>query len=268
MEHHVPGSVGPQPQHPDTRSTHGCGHHGRPIEPGVNSAVSAPRTRAIASTSTPWGVPNSSSKCSGSPSSGPLGRALGQEREDAATVVVDDHDGRRQVWRRAATRALRSCTNDTSPTTSSTGPASAAAAPRAVETTPSMPLTPRLARQRTRVSPVVRNASRSRTGIELPTTTTAPSGRAASSSENTLPSKGSRNPPMTSRMAASARRPASSHPSTHPASAAGCHSAARRVARASARTTGSAWIIVPASSVGSFQPPSSMTSWGAAVCSR
>ncbi len=54
------------------------------------------------------------------------------------TIVAD------RPWSRAATSALRSCRNDTSPTTSATGPTSAAAAPRAVETTPSMPFAPRL----------------------------------------------------------------------------------------------------------------------------
>ena len=81
----------------------------------------------------------------GRPTSGRDRDRLRQEREDAAAVVVDEHDGQADALSRAVTRAPRSCRNETSPTTSTTGPPATAAEPSAVETTPSMPFAPRLA---------------------------------------------------------------------------------------------------------------------------
>src|SRR5919204_130340 len=65
------------------------------------------------------------------------------------------------------------------------------AAPAADETTPSMPLAPRLARKRSGFDDVGKNASTSRTGIEELTQTRAWSGSADSSAARTLGSKGS-----------------------------------------------------------------------------
>ena len=88
-----------------------------------------------------------------------------------STIVAD------RSWRRAATSALRSCRNDTSPTTSATGPAAAAADPSAVDTTPSMPFAPRFETDRIAAAVDGSQPSRSRTGIELPAHSTAPSGQ-------------------------------------------------------------------------------------------
>ena len=56
---------------------------------------------------------------------------------------------------------------------------------------PSMPLAPRLPRQRTAAGPVPRNASMSLTGMLLPASRMAPSGSAVPSCSKTWPSKGS-----------------------------------------------------------------------------
>ena len=120
------------------------------------------------------------------------GLRLGQEREDPAAVVVDEHDRRGQpVELRRSTSALRSWRNETSPTTSATGPSEAAAEPSAVDTTPSMPLAPRFERTVIARSVDGSQPSRSRTGIELPAHRTAPSGSAAASAGNGAPSNGS-----------------------------------------------------------------------------
>ena len=64
----------------------------RVVQRGDERAGSSTRVRAMpcsaqrASRSTPWGVPNSCSKRAASSSAG-----LGQEREDPATVVVEQH---------------------------------------------------------------------------------------------------------------------------------------------------------------------------------
>ena len=92
--------------------------------------------------------------------------ALRQEREDAAAVVVDDHDsqveptaGQRDQRRRVVQRARRRRS------ARAVGAPVAAATPIAVATTPSMPLAPRLASTRTssRAGP---NHSSARTGID------------------------------------------------------------------------------------------------------
>ena len=101
---------------------------------------------------------------------------LRKEREDAATVVVDDDRSRRSVLRAASpASAFVSCTNARSPIRTAALPVSRAM-PSAVEVTPSMPLAPRLACARAAVPP---NHSWSRTGIEELTTRSTASGRCA-----------------------------------------------------------------------------------------
>ena len=167
------------------------------------------------------------------------------------TIVAD------RPWSFAATSALRSWRNDTSPTTSATGPPAAAAEPRAVETTPSMPLAPRfertvMARSRRR-QPAVHvadgHASCRPTGC-------APSGSAAASTGNGAPSNGSSS--AASHASIASRRagppPASRRPIRRRASAgrAVASRAARRVAVAAA----SAWTNVAGTSADSRQPAS------------
>ena len=101
---------------------------------------------------------------------------LREEREDAPAPVVDDHDGeidRRDRPGRAS--ALLSWSKAMSPTRTVVG-APVRATPTAVETTPSMPLAPRLARTRT-PSRARENHSTSRIGMDDDTTSVAPSGR-------------------------------------------------------------------------------------------
>ena len=95
---------------------------------------------------------------------------LRQEGENAPAVVVQQHDGSVQAMQLAASSPLRSWKNERSPMTSTSWHLSAPAlAPSALETTPSIPLAPRLARMRTRCSLAGKKVSRSRTGILLPT---------------------------------------------------------------------------------------------------
>ena len=115
----------------------------------------------------------------------------------------------------------------------------AAATPSAVETTPSMPLAPRLPRIATwRPAAGQKKVSQSRTGMLLPTTSVAPSGRIAASSRKTRPSNGA----AKSRMVASMARWAASSVACQrwrqwPSRSAGALGAARRAApwRAGAR---------------------------------
>ncbi len=90
----------------------------------------------------------------------------------------------------APSSPLASWRNATSPMRSTVGVAEPSATPTAVETTPSMPLAPRLARTRTpsRGAPY---HSTSRTGIDDDTTRLAPSGSAARTSRATPGSVGS-----------------------------------------------------------------------------
>ena len=80
--------------------------------------------------------------------------------------------------------------NDRSPRSANVGPVPDAATPIAVDSRPSMPLAPRLPSTRS-PSRGAMNASRSRTGIELPTTSVPPSGIAAARSRATRISEGS-----------------------------------------------------------------------------
>ena len=208
----------------------------------------------MARTSTPWGVPNSCSKCSGSPISGRCGHTLRQEREDAAAVVVDDHDGHRQVCRRARDQRIEVVhERRRRPRPAAPARRSAAAAPSADETTPSMPLTPRLARHRTGASlPPGTRPGRGRAS-SCRRTTSAPSGSDLRSCANIAPSNGSSRAGDDLggwRCRPRARHPARTLPRLAPPR---CRRRAR--ARASASATGSAWIMVAGASVGSFQPP-------------
>ena len=79
----------------------------------------------------------------------------------------------------------------TSPISSATGPVAAAATPNAVETSPSMPLAPRLASTRGGASRTGQKVSTSRTGIEDATTSVASGGSRTPSSAAT---RGSHSP--------------------------------------------------------------------------
>ena len=68
--------------------------------------------------------------------------------------------------RRAASSPPTSCSSASSPVSSHVGRPVASAAPSADETTPSMPLAPRLARKRSSLSDCGKKASTSRIGIE------------------------------------------------------------------------------------------------------
>ena len=117
---------------------------------------------------------------------------LRQEREDPAAVVVDDDEARRRRRGRSApTRPFASCRKHRSPSSATTGvPRRAAATPSTVDTKPSIPLTPRFAKN-SMPSRGAANASTSRTGMLEATTRRAPPGRHATRSRATLPSNGS-----------------------------------------------------------------------------
>ena len=94
MEHDIARPVGPQAQHANARSRHGLGH--RLADParlqlGGLRAQDARDGQDIDAV----GRPEQLLVVLGQADVGPLGRALGQEREDAAAIVVDDHDRRR-----------------------------------------------------------------------------------------------------------------------------------------------------------------------------
>ncbi len=163
---------------------------GRPAQPidrstcarrssGPTRTCSPPSAVTIGARSIPWGVPNSSSYRSGSPTPGMAADAWGRNEKMpppsllTRTIVADS------PWSFAATSALRSWRNDRSPTTSATGAAATAAEPSAVDTTPSIPLAPRFERTVIARSVDGSQPSMSRTGIEFPAHSVDPSGRAA-----------------------------------------------------------------------------------------
>ena len=144
VELHVAGAVRPVAQDPDA----GPADRRRPARREVGRR-DRPRTRRRA--------PSRSARrrCRGASRTAP--RSARAARPSGASVVACGRNEKipppslstrtivaDRPCSRAATRALRSCRNETSPTTSATGPASAAAAPSAVDTTPSMPFAPRL----------------------------------------------------------------------------------------------------------------------------
>ncbi len=157
-----------------------------------------------------------------------------------------------------------------SPTTRATGPSATAADPSAVETTPSMPLAPRLERTVMARSVDGSQASMSRTGMELAAHSTAPSGRAAASSGHGAPSKGSSRATSQSAIASVAARSASSQSAVHAGSAGRLRvEPARRAASAWAVVVASACTNVAGTSAASRQPasPSRTTSSGRARAS-
>ena len=138
---------------------------GRPVRPGrarrpAPSRSARGRSRGASRTAPRTGP--------GSPTRGSAADAWGRNEKMpppsllTRTIVADS------PWSFAATSALRSWRNDTSPTTSATGPRATAAEPSAVETTPSIPFAPRFERTVIARSVDGSQPSRSRTGIELP----------------------------------------------------------------------------------------------------
>ena len=129
-------------------------------------------------------------------------RRLREEREDAAAVVVDDDDraGRRR-GRRSAVSALASWRKAMSPTSDDRRSRRRRATPSAVDTTPSMPLAPRLAWARAAGPP---NHSRSRTGIDEATTSCGAVGQVPATVRATPARSAAPRRPRTSSIAASA----------------------------------------------------------------
>ena len=105
--------------------------------------------------------------------------------------------------RRAAIRPPMSCASATSPISSTTGPRPSAAAPKALETVPSIPLTPRLHSTRGGSARTGQKLSMSRTGIEEATNRVASRG---SSTPSSVATEGSPQPlaPSTPRIASAA----------------------------------------------------------------
>ncbi len=181
---------------------------------------------------------------------------------------------------RAATSPVRSWRRARSPTTRTTG-TPVAAAPRADETTPSMPLAPRLASGRMARGPDGSQASMSRTGIELLAHRIAPSVSSSPRRANRRPFEqlaGLPRGPAATAEAWSAARSAASQASHQVAARAGGGrsrlppSAARppRGRReACAVAAASAWTNVVGMMAGSRQPPSpSLTSCAGRRSSR
>src|SRR5260370_14912118 len=147
-----------------------------PNSPGVAARrYSIPKVRATEEKSIWWGVPHSDSKCAGN-------WAIGKKEEIPPpallrrTILIDNR------WRLAVSRAPKSCNSARSPASNTVGRCEAAAIPRAVETTPSIPLAPRLAKTLSRLELEGAKASRSRTGMLFQTTRFASSGNLLASS--------------------------------------------------------------------------------------
>ena len=101
-------------------------------------------------------------------------------------------------WPSARTRADTSWRKARSPTSATVGPVDASATPSAVDTTPSIPLAPRLAITRGGRRRGAANASRSRTGIEDDTTRVAGPGSSANSrwaSDGSVSGRAASDPP-------------------------------------------------------------------------
>src|SRR5690606_494619 len=105
-------------------------------------AKAAPKASAAGRKSRPVGVPNSASKCSGRPAWGRNEKMPPPSLWTSTTVAESP-------CVLAARSPVRSWRNERSPMTSTRGPSQPAAAPKALETPPSMPLAPRLAKKRT-----------------------------------------------------------------------------------------------------------------------
>ena len=146
----------------------------------------------------------------------PCVRACGSSEKIPPPSLSTSTTSRSSLCSRAVTSAPRSCRKERSPTTRTTGPIETAAEPSAVEATPSMPLAPRLASTLRVRSPAGSQASISRTGMELPAHSTAPSGSSRPRALNGAPSKGSSSPSSQAASAQSAAASATSQSSAQP----------------------------------------------------
>ncbi len=238
---------------------------------GPTNRCSAPSATTTGPRSIPCGVPNSSSKWAGRPAPGTDAVAWGRNEKIPPPSLPTTTIVAARPCSRAATRPDRSCRSARSPITSATG-APVAAAPTADDTTPSIPLAPRLARGRIARGPAGSQASMSRTGIELLAHRIHPSGRRSPRRANGAPSNTSPacvTRPSQSRRARSAARSAASHSSSQRPSCAGpgrrWPPAARRPRRSSAPASAtavaaaSACTMVAGIAAGSRQPASPST---------
>ena len=119
-----------------------------------------PKSSATLARSTPRGVPSRASNSSR------RGLLLGEEVEDAAAVVVDDHDPHRGLDLAQGGEAAHVVEEAEVAGDDRRRPAAGWAAPMPEETRPSMPLAPRLHRKRTSARARGRKDSWSRIGME------------------------------------------------------------------------------------------------------
>src|SRR5215218_1162302 len=139
---------------------------------------SRPASAATAARSTPDGVATWRSKSSLSACS-----ATGRKSKIPPPPLLTHTMCRSAPAREAAIKPPMSCSSAISPISSQVGAPVASAAPAAEETTPSIPLAPRLDRKRSARGLWGKNVSTSRIAIEELTQTIAPSGRTGSTAQ-------------------------------------------------------------------------------------